>query len=82
LLFLGFYLTPVFYDPASLPPQLQTIYRLNPLVTILDGYRSVFIYGEFPAALPLIMVGGFSAILLWLTWRTFQQASRRFVEEL
>lgn len=82
LLFLGFYLTPVFYDTATLPPELQTLYRLNPMVTILDSYRSVFVYAQAPAAAPLMVVGLLSAILLWFTYRVFRKASFRFVEEL
>jgi lipopolysaccharide transport system permease protein len=82
VLFLGFYLTPVFYDVAALPPQVQSLYRLNPLVPILEAYRSVFVNAEMPAAQPLIWVGLFSAVLLWLTYRVFKKASVRFVEEL
>lgn len=82
VLFLGFYLTPVFYDTAALPPQVQSLYRLNPLVSILEAYRSVFIAAEMPAAQPLIWVTLFSAFLLWLAYRVFKNASVRFVEEL
>jgi lipopolysaccharide transport system permease protein len=82
LLYLGFYLTPVFYDIAALPPPLQSLYRLNPLVPLLDANRSVFVDAAWPALTPLVWVGLFSAILLRLTYRVFRQASLRFAEEL
>jgi len=82
LLFLGFYLTPVFYDTAALPPQLQPLYRLNPMATIIESYRSVFIQAELPAGLPLLLWGLVSVALLWFTAHVFQKANYRFVEEL
>jgi lipopolysaccharide transport system permease protein len=82
LLFLGFYLTPIFYDASALPPQAQALYYLNPMATIIDAYRSVFMYAEFPAVLPLFLVGLVSLITYWITFRIFRQASYRFVEEL
>ena len=82
LLFLGFYLTPVIYDSRAIPLQAQTLYHLNPMVTIVDAYRSVFIHAQFPESLPLLLVGLVSVILLWITSQIFRKASYRFAEEL
>jgi homopolymeric O-antigen transport system permease protein len=82
LLFLGFYLTPVFYDSSAIPPQLYPFYYLNPMVTIINAYRSVFMEAEFPAGLPLIIVGLASIGICWITYQVFKRASYRFVEEL
>lgn len=81
-LFLGFYLTPVFYDMAAIPPQLLPFYRLNPMATIIDSYRAVFMQARLPAVVPLLALGVASLGLLWLTAHVFQKASVRFVEEL
>lgn len=81
-LFLGFYLTPVFYDTAAIPAQLLPFYRLNPMVTIIDSYRAVFMQARLPAAMPLLALGVAAVGLLWLTYRVFKKASVRFVEEL
>jgi lipopolysaccharide transport system permease protein len=82
MLFLGFYLTPVFYDSSAIPLRAQVFYHLNPMVTIIDAYRSVFIYSKFPEILPLILVGLASVSLLWITYQIFRKVSNRFVEEL
>jgi lipopolysaccharide transport system permease protein len=82
LLFLGFYLTPIFYDSSAIPPQVQTLYYLNPMVTIIEAYRSVFMYAEFPPGLPLMLVGLSSIVIFWITYQVFKQASYRFIEEL
>jgi lipopolysaccharide transport system permease protein len=82
LLLLGFYLTPIFYDIQALPAHYQMIYGLNPLVHILNGYRAIFIDGEWPNLIALILLGGVSLILLRIGYRIFIQTSYRFVEEI
>ncbi len=47
-LLLGFYLTPVFYDPSAIPPAFQPLYHLNPLVTLIESYRNLLLYGDMP----------------------------------
>ena len=47
-LLLGFYLSPVFYDASAVPVAFAAIYRLNPMVALLDGYRAVLLRGEAP----------------------------------
>ena len=82
VLLLFFYLTPIFYDASAVPEQYQLIYRLNPMLHILDAYRAILIRGELPAWLPMVVLTAVSAILLLLGYRTFLNASYTFVEEL
>ena len=82
LLFLGFYLTPVFYDSSTIPKRLQALARLNPMVTIINSYRSVFVYASLPEWLPLVVIGIGSVLVLAITYRIFQKTSYHFVEEL
>jgi lipopolysaccharide transport system permease protein len=79
---MGFYFTPVFYDAKTIPPVYQAVYRLNPVVCLLDSYRAIFIHGRFPdfGGLLLILLVGVGLSLLGLTY--FRQASYRFVEEI
>jgi lipopolysaccharide transport system permease protein len=82
LLMLGFYLVPVFYTAASVPARIQPYYRLNPMVHIMDAYRSVLLAGSLPAWRPLAWVAGFSALLLCAAVGIFVRTSHGFVEEL
>ena len=82
LLFLGFYLTPIFYDTNAIPLQTQMLYRLNPMLTIIDTYRSVFIHAEFPEGLLLLLVGVVSVVMLLIRYLVLQRASYHFGEEL
>jgi lipopolysaccharide transport system permease protein len=82
LLFLLFYLTPVFYDDAQIPAGLQPLYQLNPMVHLLGAYRSILIRGELPESLPLLTLSVLSGALLMLGYAVFMRARNRFVEEL
>jgi lipopolysaccharide transport system permease protein len=82
LLLLLFYLSPVIYDPRSVPDAYQPFYRLNPMVHLVDAYRAIFLRGEVPDCLALLVLGLLSAGVLWFTHAFFVQASYRFAEEL
>jgi lipopolysaccharide transport system permease protein len=79
---LFFYLTPVFYETSNIPARYQTLYRLNPLVSLVEGYREVLLRGQFPAPGPLVVVGLVAAGLLGVGVPVFRRTSRRFADEL
>ena len=39
---LWMYATPVVYPAAMVPEKWQTLYRLNPMVAIIEGFRDMF----------------------------------------
>ncbi len=81
-LLLLFYLTPIFYDGAAIPERYQPIYRLNPVLHLLEAYRNILIWGVSPHWRTLFVLGGVSAVLLVVGYRLFVRASYTFVEEL
>jgi len=81
-LLLGLYLSPVFYEPDSVPARYQPVYRLNPMVHLIDSYRSILIRGELPDLTPLLVLSLLAVGLLALSYRIFLRASHRFIEEL
>jgi lipopolysaccharide transport system permease protein/teichoic acid transport system permease protein len=46
ILQLGFWTTPIMWDIQIMPPQVQTILKLNPMYYIVQGYRDSFIYSS------------------------------------
>ncbi|OWY24996.1 ABC transporter permease [Sphingobacteriales bacterium UPWRP_1] len=46
-LYLLFYLTPVFYPTAYIPAKYKTLFCLNPLVGLTDGYRWCLLGGVY-----------------------------------
>ena len=82
LLQLLFFLSPVFYDASTVPARYQPLYRLNPLVHLIDAYRAVLLRGTLPEGLPLLVLGVVAVGLLYVGLKVFTQTSYRFVEEL
>lgn len=81
-LLLGFYLSPVFYDAAAIPAAYQGIYRLNPMVTLLEAYRAMLMEGVFPSPWMLLAWAVVGALVLLLGVRLFRRMSVHFAEEL
>ena len=42
------YATPIIYPATSVPAQFRTLYFLNPMAGVIDGYRRVLLLGEWP----------------------------------
>lgn len=82
LLNILFYLTPIFYSASIVPQQYLLLYSANPLVFLVDAYRSIFLDKSLPSLLPLILVLSLSSALLFVSYKVFQIASHRFAEEL
>lgn len=62
----GLYISPVGFSSSIVPEQWRLIYSLNPMVSIIDGFRWAILGGESKLYLP-----GFSlslAIVLLLLW--------------
>jgi lipopolysaccharide transport system permease protein len=81
-LLLGFYISPIFYEASRIPQQYQLLYRLNPMVTLIESYRRVLIHGLFPDLLSLTLLSIISLVLLLIGYRLFKHARAQFAEEL
>jgi ABC-type polysaccharide/polyol phosphate export permease len=77
-----FYFTPVFYDLELLPHHYQSLLRLNPVTTIVDGYHSIVLGGQLPAAGWLAAVTLLSVVLAAAGAMFFHRVSPGFVDEL
>lgn len=42
---IGFWATPIFWNPVTMSPTVQKILKLNPMFYICQGYRESFVYG-------------------------------------
>ena len=77
-----FYLTPIFYEAGNIPARYQTLYRLNPMVTVVEGYRDVLLRGQAPAIGPLVTVSVEAVVVLVVGFAVFRHTSRYFPDEL
>ena len=82
LLQLLFFLTPVFYNASMVPERYQSLYRLNPMVHLVEAYRAILLGGTWPSGLGLLSLGLLATGLLYVGHKVFINLSYRFVEEL
>ena len=65
LLQLGLYVSPVGFDSSVVPERLRTLYALNPMVGIIDGFRWALLGGAHQVDWPAVQIGsGVVALLL------------------
>lgn len=83
LLQMLFYFSAIFYE---VPAQYSHIFQFNPVLILIDGYRSILLAPAATSAsfgwTPILSLTAITAILLPLGHRIFQRQSERFVEEL
>lgn len=81
-LLLGFYLTPVFYDPAVLAEQFPLALQLNPMAGLLAAYRSLLIDGTLPPLGPFLLLFGVCAAVYCAGLAIYRASSPNFADEL
>ncbi|MDD5109694.1 MAG: ABC transporter permease [Patescibacteria group bacterium] len=57
--------SPVFYPISMIPPQWRFWYSLNPMVGIIEGYRSIWLDGTAPAV-DLLAISLLEAVLMFV----------------
>ncbi|HZP99715.1 MAG TPA: ABC transporter permease [Reyranella sp.] len=77
----GLYVSPVGFSSSVVPEQWRSLYSLNPVVGIIDGFRWSIIGGASPIYWPGFLVSlGVMAFFLWLGIRTFRRTERGFAD--
>jgi lipopolysaccharide transport system permease protein len=77
---LWMFVTPVAYPLSVVPQSLLPLYLLNPMASIIDGYRATILYGTAPN---LLYLGYGAAVTLALSaagYFTFKRAERTFAD--
>jgi lipopolysaccharide transport system permease protein len=78
-LILLFYLTPVFYE---VPGRYESVLQLNPLTTILDGWRALLLGDPYPGLGRIAAVVGVSIVVAVAGFAVFRRLQDRFVDQL
>ena len=76
------FMSAVFYPLSALPPALQTVLGLNPLVVVIEQSRRVLVQGVAPSLSYVVL--GFVVMLglCELSYRLFNKARRGFADVL
>lgn len=82
LLQLTIYVTPIFYSLDLVPAYLRPWFYLNPMVAMVQSWRSVLMHDQWPDPMVLGCLTAAGIILMLLGRRLFVAQSHRFVEEI
>jgi len=77
-----FYLTPIVYTTDMVPQEYLWIFKLNPMVPIMDVYRQILYYKQLPSFNGLGLIFIFSIAMIVIGYYIFQKLQKNFVEEL
>ena len=76
---LWLYASPVIYPASVVPEYLQTLYSLNPMVGIIEGYRATLLYGQPPPS-SIIYSAAISVFLVVLGYFVFKRLEPSFAD--
>lgn len=74
------YLSPVIYPISIVPEALLPLYLLNPIAVLIDAYRQVILFQQWPSLPPLLLATIVSLLLLLTGYRYFKRAEKQFAD--
>jgi lipopolysaccharide transport system permease protein len=75
------FVTPILYPASVVPVRWRGLYfSLNPMASIIDGYRRAVVQGIAPQLKYLLLAAAASALLLWAGYRYFKRLEREFAD--
>lgn len=78
---LGLYLSPVGFSSRVVPANWRTVYALNPMVPVIDGFRWCILGGQRPLdPVPLLSALLLVSIVLVTGVRYFRRTERKFAD--
>ncbi|MDD6481308.1 MAG: ABC transporter permease [Lachnospiraceae bacterium] len=76
------FLTPVMYSIEQAPEEVQMIFKINPMTSVIVAYRDILYYGRVPELGTLLSAVVVGLVMLLVGWIVFDHLQKRFVEEL
>jgi lipopolysaccharide transport system permease protein len=77
---LWMYATPIIYPLSLVPARYRALYLLNPMASIIDGYRAALLHNTFPSGPPLLAGTLVSVAIFVLGYRYFKHAEPQFAD--
>ncbi len=77
---LWMFATPVIYPASVVPDRYRTLYFLNPMAAIIEGFRQVLVRGLAPDLRLLVPAAAVAGIVLWASYRYFKKAEDTFAD--
>jgi len=79
---LGFFVSPIVYDPGLIPNRYKFLYFLNPVTRLIDAVRDIFLFGLPPFLTDYAVILTACVIFLLVGGGIFHSFERSFAEEL
>ncbi len=76
------YLTPIMYSVEIIPEKYVPLFLLNPMTSVITGYRDILYYGRVPELRTLISAAIFGILILIIGGVVFSKLKKHFAEEL
>lgn len=82
IMMIWMYACPILYSISMIPEKYLSIYKLNPMVSIMQGYQDILYSKTWPDFTNLGIVALVSVVILIIGYLIFNKLQRRFVEEV
>lgn len=82
IMMIWMYASPILYSITMVPEQWLWLYKLNPMVTILQGYQSILYNQTLPDFKALGIVFAISLGICVIGYLVFNKLQKRFAEEV
>jgi lipopolysaccharide transport system permease protein len=76
LMVLLMFVSPIAYTPQMVPGGLEMVVRLNPFSYLIEAYRAVLLFNQFPSIAGLSAMGGLAFLALFAGYRYFMRLRR------
>ena len=73
------YMTPIMYDFAIIPKNLQGVFMFNPLYWFIDFAREIILYNQIPELNTWLYCGGFAIGFLIVGLIVFKKNQDKFI---
>jgi lipopolysaccharide transport system permease protein len=79
----GLFVSPVGFSSSVIPSEYQLIYHLNPMASVIDGFRWSLLRGEAPLVFEHFALGvAMSLFAFWIGLRVFRSIEKSFADVL
>jgi len=82
LIMMWFFATPILYPATSIPVKLRFVSNINPMATLIEAYRDILFYRQFPNWLLLGITVCFGFLVFFLGSLIFNKYRESFPEEV
>lgn len=80
LMQLWLFTSPIMYPLSQVPEKWRSLYIMNPVVGLIEGYRNVLLKGSAPPMESFLWSVAITAVMLLFTWPLYRWMSKYFTD--